>query len=35
MKNMNKQHKETVDIYQRDIETKNVNENKLLQEVSH
>ncbi|NWR61093.1 SYCP1 protein, partial [Bucorvus abyssinicus] len=33
MENMNKQHKETVDIYQRDIETKKVNENKLLQEV--
>ncbi|NXS72661.1 SYCP1 protein, partial [Pandion haliaetus] len=33
MENMNKQHKETVDIYQKDIETKNVNENKLLEEV--
>ncbi|XP_010140620.1 PREDICTED: synaptonemal complex protein 1 [Buceros rhinoceros silvestris] len=33
MENMNKQHKETVDIYQRDIETKKVNENKLFQEV--
>ncbi|XP_010153488.1 PREDICTED: synaptonemal complex protein 1, partial [Eurypyga helias] len=33
MENMNKQHKETVDTYQRDIETKEVNENKLLEEV--
>ncbi|XP_054659661.1 synaptonemal complex protein 1 [Grus americana] len=33
MENMNKQHKETVDIYQKDLETKTVNENKLLQEV--
>ncbi|NXX79538.1 SYCP1 protein, partial [Urocolius indicus] len=33
MENMNKQHKETVDIYQKDIEAKNVNENKLLEEV--
>ncbi|NXG77764.1 SYCP1 protein, partial [Baryphthengus martii] len=33
MANMNKQHKETVDIYQKDIETKKVNENKLLEEV--
>ncbi|KAM7082330.1 LOW QUALITY PROTEIN: synaptonemal complex protein 1 [Ciconia maguari] len=33
MENMNKQHKETVDIYQKDIETKKVNENKLLEEV--
>ncbi|NWH46788.1 SYCP1 protein, partial [Fregata magnificens] len=33
MENMNKQHKETLDIYQKDIETKKVNENKLLEEV--
>ncbi|NWX20373.1 SYCP1 protein, partial [Aegotheles bennettii] len=33
MENMNKQHKETVDIYQKDIETKKENENKLLEEV--
>ncbi|NXX53634.1 SYCP1 protein, partial [Scopus umbretta] len=33
MENMNKQHKETVDVYQKDIETKKVNENKLLEEV--
>ncbi|NXN58081.1 SYCP1 protein, partial [Rynchops niger] len=33
MENMNKQHKETVDIYQKDIETQKVNENKLLEEV--
>ncbi|XP_009573163.1 PREDICTED: synaptonemal complex protein 1 [Fulmarus glacialis] len=33
MEDMNKQHKETVDIYQKDIETKKVNENKLLEEV--
>lgn len=33
MENMNKQHKETVDIYQKDMETKKVNENKLLEEV--
>ncbi|KAM9255515.1 synaptonemal complex protein 1 [Cariama cristata] len=33
MENMNKQHKETIDIYQKDIETKKVNENKLLEEV--
>ncbi|KFR14285.1 Synaptonemal complex protein 1 [Opisthocomus hoazin] len=33
LENMNKQHKETVDIYQKDIETKKVNENKLLEEV--
>lgn len=33
MDNMNKQHKETVDIYQKDIETQKVNENKLLEEV--
>ncbi|XP_040472389.1 synaptonemal complex protein 1 [Falco naumanni] len=33
VENMNKQHKEAVDIYQKDIETKKVNENKLLEEV--
>ncbi|NWW14688.1 SYCP1 protein, partial [Oreocharis arfaki] len=33
MENMNKQHKEAVDIYQKDIETKKVNENKLQEEV--
>ncbi|NXE23602.1 SYCP1 protein, partial [Ardeotis kori] len=33
MENMNKQHKETVDIYQKDIETQKVHENKLLEEV--
>ncbi|KFW89827.1 Synaptonemal complex protein 1, partial [Phalacrocorax carbo] len=33
MENINKQHKETVDIYQKDIETKKVNENKLLEEL--
>ncbi|NXP45928.1 SYCP1 protein, partial [Heliornis fulica] len=33
MENMDKQHKETVDIYQKDIERKTVNENKLLEEV--
>ncbi|XP_052670375.1 synaptonemal complex protein 1 [Harpia harpyja] len=33
MENMNKQHKETVDIYQKDIETKKVNENKLHEEL--
>ncbi|NXV39886.1 SYCP1 protein, partial [Rissa tridactyla] len=33
MENMNKQHKETVDIYQKDIETQKVNENKLIEEV--
>ncbi|XP_010290746.1 PREDICTED: synaptonemal complex protein 1, partial [Phaethon lepturus] len=33
MENMNKKHKETVDIYQKDIETQKVNENKLLEEV--
>ncbi|KAM9595990.1 synaptonemal complex protein 1 [Morphnus guianensis] len=33
MENMNKQHKETVDIYQKDIETKKVNENKLRDEL--
>ncbi|XP_054037215.1 synaptonemal complex protein 1 isoform X6 [Rissa tridactyla] len=33
MENMSKQHKETVDIYQKDIETQKVNENKLIEEV--
>ncbi|KFV18054.1 Synaptonemal complex protein 1, partial [Tauraco erythrolophus] len=33
MENMNKQHKETVDIYQKDIETQKVTENKLLEEI--
>ncbi|NXW13862.1 SYCP1 protein, partial [Circaetus pectoralis] len=33
MENMNKQHKETVDIYQKDSETKKVNENKLREEL--
>ncbi|KAM6108403.1 LOW QUALITY PROTEIN: synaptonemal complex protein 1 [Pterocles gutturalis] len=33
LENMNKQHKETVDIYQKDIETQKVNENKLLEQV--
>ncbi|NXB99513.1 SYCP1 protein, partial [Orthonyx spaldingii] len=33
MENMNKQHKEAVDIYQKDIETKKLNENKLHEEV--
>ncbi|KFO98369.1 Synaptonemal complex protein 1, partial [Calypte anna] len=33
MENMNKQHKEVVDSYQKEIETKEVNENKLLEEV--
>lgn len=33
MESMNKQHKETVDMYQKDIETKKINENKLLEEV--
>ncbi|NWV96439.1 SYCP1 protein, partial [Machaerirhynchus nigripectus] len=33
MENMSKQHKEAVDIYQKDIETKKVNENKLHEEV--
>ncbi|NXE06629.1 SYCP1 protein, partial [Lophotis ruficrista] len=33
MENMNKQHKETVDIYQKDIETQKMHENKLLEEV--
>ncbi|NWH61808.1 SYCP1 protein, partial [Geococcyx californianus] len=33
MENMNKQHKETVDIYQKEIETQKANETKLLEEV--
>ncbi|XP_017695133.1 PREDICTED: synaptonemal complex protein 1 isoform X4 [Lepidothrix coronata] len=33
LENMSKQHKETVDSYQKDIETKKVNENKLHEEV--
>ncbi|KAL9815787.1 synaptonemal complex protein 1-like isoform 2-T2 [Geothlypis trichas] len=33
MENMKKQHKEEVDIYQKDIETRKVNENKLREEV--
>ncbi|NXE43259.1 SYCP1 protein, partial [Ptilorrhoa leucosticta] len=33
VENMNKQHKEAVDIYQKDIETKKVNENKLHEEL--
>ncbi|NXP70876.1 SYCP1 protein, partial [Ramphastos sulfuratus] len=33
IENMNKQHKETVEIYLKDIETKNENENKLLEEI--
>ncbi|XP_058717431.1 synaptonemal complex protein 1-like [Poecile atricapillus] len=33
MENMNKEHKETVDIYQKDIETRKMNENKLHEEV--
>ncbi|XP_065596417.1 synaptonemal complex protein 1 [Cyrtonyx montezumae] len=33
MENMNKQHKATVDIYQKEIEAKGVNENNLLDEV--
>ncbi|NXI00357.1 SYCP1 protein, partial [Pachycephala philippinensis] len=33
MEDMNKQHKEAVDIYQKDIETKKMNENKLHEEV--
>ncbi|NXS10286.1 SYCP1 protein, partial [Neodrepanis coruscans] len=34
LESMNKQHEETVDIYQKDIETKKVNENKLHEEVA-
>ncbi|NWQ71239.1 SYCP1 protein, partial [Neopipo cinnamomea] len=33
LENTNKQHKETVDSYQKEIETKKVNENKLREEV--
>ncbi|RMB90051.1 hypothetical protein DUI87_33562 [Hirundo rustica rustica] len=33
IENMNKQHKEAVDIYQKDIESRKVNENKLHEEV--
>ncbi|NXE74219.1 SYCP1 protein, partial [Cochlearius cochlearius] len=33
MENTIKQHKETIDIYQKDIETKKANESKLLEEV--
>lgn len=33
MENMNKQHKEAVDIYKKDIETRQVNENKLNEQV--
>ncbi|XP_050176315.1 synaptonemal complex protein 1 [Myiozetetes cayanensis] len=33
LENMNKQHKETVDSYQKEIETKKINENKLHEEV--
>lgn len=33
MENMKNQHKETVDMYKREIEAKRVTENKLLQEV--
>nr|XP_031363384.1 synaptonemal complex protein 1 [Lonchura striata domestica] len=33
MENMNKQHKEAVDIYQKDIETRKINENKLREEI--
>ncbi|XP_027765601.1 synaptonemal complex protein 1 [Empidonax traillii] len=33
LENKNKQHKETVDSYQKEIETKKVNENKLHEEV--
>ncbi|XP_058678131.1 synaptonemal complex protein 1-like [Ammospiza caudacuta] len=33
MENINKQHKEEVDIYKKDIETRKVNENKLREEV--
>ncbi|RMB89224.1 hypothetical protein DUI87_34414 [Hirundo rustica rustica] len=33
IENMNKQHKEAVDIYQKDIATRKVNENKLHEEV--
>lgn len=33
MENMKNQHKETVDVYKREIEAKRVTENKLLEEV--
>jgi len=33
MENMNKQHKATVDIYEKEIEAKGVTENNLLEEV--
>ncbi|NXC91627.1 SYCP1 protein, partial [Cercotrichas coryphoeus] len=33
MENMSKQHKEAVDIYQKDIETRKINENKLNEQV--
>ncbi|NXM90088.1 SYCP1 protein, partial [Oenanthe oenanthe] len=33
MENMNNQHKEAVDIYQKDIETRKMNENKLNEQV--
>lgn len=33
MENMKNQHKETVDMYKREIEAKRVTENKLLEEV--
>ncbi|XP_068035071.1 synaptonemal complex protein 1 [Anomalospiza imberbis] len=33
MENMNKQHKEAADLYQKDIETRKVNENKLREEI--
>nr|XP_041568248.1 synaptonemal complex protein 1 isoform X8 [Taeniopygia guttata] len=33
IENMNKQHKEAVDIYQKDIETRKINENKLREEI--
>ncbi|XP_037982026.1 synaptonemal complex protein 1 [Motacilla alba alba] len=33
MENMNKQHKEAIDVYQKEIETRKVNENKLCEEV--
>ncbi|NXR96695.1 SYCP1 protein, partial [Hypocryptadius cinnamomeus] len=33
MENMNKQHKEAVDIYKKDIETRKVNQNKLCEEI--
>ncbi|KFQ55645.1 Synaptonemal complex protein 1 [Nestor notabilis] len=33
MENMNKQHKEKIDIFEKEVETKKVNESKLLEEV--